>query len=125
MENKYLIIIVAVILFCIAIFNDFQIDNDQESQLNPETYDYLPLGEAEINWDENTNEFKVQQVVLTEKDFKNIKYKVDFYKGDEIIDSKIFNADKTNNKEMNINFTIKLEEEPNNFLIEIVNASEV
>ncbi|MCQ2738546.1 MAG: hypothetical protein MJ224_08065 [archaeon] len=119
-----LIVILCFIGGAIALLGGFNTPSNHISA-NEITHNFN-YGEADVIWDNNLKELKHTQKITVNnfKDYKDIDFKVDFYKDDKLIGTKHVYVDKTVNGTCNLDFTIKLTENPTEIFYEIVEATE-
>ena len=127
MDRKITIVIIAVIVAVVAIgaYLGFANNSIPESSQMTDLFDYSI--EPTTSWNANKNEYSFSQPIssVNGKDYKNIEIKVNFYKGNDLLDSHESKIDQTKNGKFNLNFTKKLEEEPDAFYYDVVNATEI
>ena len=118
---------IAVIVAVVAIGAYFGLANTFIPENSPlsELFDYSI--EPTTSWNANKNEYSFSQSIssVNGKNYKNIDIKVNFYKGNDLLDSHESKIDQTKNGKFNLNFTKKLEEEPDSFYYDVVSATEV
>ena len=127
MDRKITIVIIAVIVAVVAIgaYLGFANNSIPESSQMTDLFDYSI--EPTTSWNANKNEYSFSQPIssVNGKDYKNIEIKVNFYKGNDLLGSYDSIIDQTKNGKFNLNFTKKLEEEPDAFYYDVVNATEI
>ena len=127
MDKKITIVMIAVIVAVVAIGAYFGLANTFIPENSPlsELFDYSI--EPTTSWNANKNEYSFSQSIssVNGKNYKNIDIKVNFYKGNDLLDSHESKIDQTKNGKFNLNFTKKLEEEPDAFYYDVVSATEV
>ncbi|WP_296854738.1 hypothetical protein [uncultured Methanobrevibacter sp.] len=127
MDRKITIVIIAVIVAVVAIgaYLGFANNSIPESSQMTDLFDYSI--EPTTSWNANKNEYSFSQPIssVNGKDYKNIEIKVNFYKGNDLLGSYDSKIDQTKNGKFNLNFTKKLEEEPDAFYYDVVNATEI
>ena len=127
MDKKITIVMIAVIVAVVAIGAYFGLANTFIPENSPlsELFDYSI--EPTTSWNANKNEYSFSQSIssVNGKNYKNIDIKVNFYKGNDLLDSHESKIDQTKNGKFNLNFTKKLEEEPDSFYYDVVSATEV
>ena len=127
MDRKITIVIIAVIVAVVAIgaYLGFANNSIPESSQMTDLFDYSI--EPTTSWNANKNEYSFSQPIssVNGKDYKNIDIKVNFYKGNDLLGSYDSKIDQTKNGKFNLNFTKKLEEEPDAFYYDVVNATEI
>ena len=127
MDKKITIVMIAVIVAVVAIGAYFGLANTFIPESSPlsELFDYSI--EPTTSWNANKNEYSFSQSIssVNGKNYKNIDIKVNFYKGNDLLDSHESKIDQTKNGKFNLNFTKKLEEEPDSFYYDVVSATEV
>ena len=127
MDRKITIVIIAVIVAVVAIgaYLGFANNSIPESSQMTDLFDYSI--EPTTSWNANKNEYSFSQPIssVNGKDYKNIEIKVNFYKGNDLLGSYDSKIDQTKNGKFNLNFTKKLEEEPDAFYYDVVSATEV
>ncbi|WP_297982167.1 hypothetical protein [uncultured Methanobrevibacter sp.] len=129
MDKKiiYLLIAIAVIVVAAAGFSATS-NNDTYSLENPEltgAFDFSAT--PTTDWNSENKELNFKQTISTEdgKDYKDIDMKVVFYKGGKLLDEKTINIDKTNDGAFDLDFKVKLQEEPDEFYYDVISAEEV
>ena len=127
MDKKITIVMIAVIVAVVAIGAYFGLANTFIPENSPlsELFDYSI--EPTTSWNANKKEYSFSQSIssVNGKNYKNIDIKVNFYKGNDLLDSHESKIDQTKNGKFNLNFTKKLEEEPDSFYYDVVSATEV
>ena len=127
MDKKITIVMIAIIVAVVAIGAYFGLANTFIPESSPltELFDYSI--EPTTSWNANKNEYSFSQTISSVhgKDYKNIDIKVNFYKGNDLLDSYESKIDQTENGKFNLDFTKKLEEEPDAFYYDVVSATEV
>ena len=127
MDRKITIVIIAVIVAVVAIgaYLGFANNSIPERSQMTDLFDYSI--EPTTSWNANKNEYSFSQPIssVNGKDYKNIEIKVNFYKGNDLLGSYDSKIDQTKNGKFNLNFTKKLEEEPDAFYYDVVNATEI
>lgn len=127
MDKKITIVMIAVIVAVVAIGAYFGLANTFIPENSPlsELFDYSI--EPTTCWNANKKEYSFSQSIssVNGKNYKNIDIKVNFYKGNDLLDSHESKIDQTKNGKFNLNFTKKLEEEPDSFYYDVVSATEV
>ena len=127
MDRKITIVIIAVIVAVVAIgaYLGFANNSIPESSQMTDLFDYSI--EPTTSWNANKNEYSFSQPIssVNGNDYKNIEIKVNFYKGNDLLGSYDSKIDQTKNGKFNLNFTKKLEEEPDAFYYDVVNATEI
>ena len=127
MDKKITIVMIAVIVAVVAIGAYFGLANTFIPESSPlsELFDYSI--EPTTSWNANKKEYSFSQSIssVNGKNYKNIDIKVNFYKGNDLLDSHESKIDQTKNGKFNLNFTKKLEEEPDSFYYDVVSATEV
>lgn len=127
MDKKITIVMIAIIVAVVAIGAYFGLANTFIPESSPltELFDYSI--EPTTSWNADKNEYSFSQTIssVNGKNYKNIDIKVNFYKGNDLLDSYESKIDQTKNGKFNLNFTKKLEEEPDTFYYDVVNATEV
>ena len=127
MDKKITIVMIAVIVAVVAIGAYFGLANTFIPESSPltELFDYSI--EPTTSWNTNKNEYSFSQRIssVNGKNYKNIDIKVNFYKGNDLLDSYESKIDQTENGKFNLDFTKKLEEEPDAFYYDVVSATEV
>ena len=127
MDKKITIVMIAVIVAVVAIGAYFGLANTFIPENSPlsELFDYSI--EPTTSWNANKKEYSFSQSIssVNGKNYKNIDIKVNFYKGNDLLDSYESKIDQTKNGKFNLNFTKKLEEEPDSFYYDVVSATEV
>ena len=127
MDKKITIVMIAVIVAVVAIGAYFGLANTFIPESSPlsELFDYSI--EPTTSWNANKKEYSFSQSIssVNGKNYKNIDIKVNFYKGNDLLDSYESKIDQTKNGKFNLNFTKKLEEEPDSFYYDVVSATEV
>ena len=126
MDKKYLGMIVAIIAV-LAIGGFFALNNlsiPESSELT-DLFDYSI--EPSTNWNADKKEYSFSQSIssVNGKDYKDIDIKVNFYKGNSLLDSYESKIDSTKNGKFNLKFNKKLPEEPDAFYYDVINATEV
>ena len=127
MDKKITIAIIAIIVAVVAIGAYLGLSNTAipESSQMTDLFDYSI--EPTTSWNAEKKEYSFSQSIrsVNGKNYKNIDIKVNFYKGNDLLDSHESKIDQTKNGKFNLNFTKKLEEEPDSFYYDVVNATEV
>lgn len=127
MDKKITIVMIAVIVAVVAIGAYFGLANTFIPESSPltELFDYSI--EPTTSWNADKNEYSFSQTIssVNGKNYKNIDIKVNFYKGNDLLDSYESKIDQTKNGKFTLNFTKKLEEEPDAFYYDVVSATEV
>ena len=103
-------------------FNNFSIPESSELT---DLFDYSI--EPSTNWNADKKEYSFSQSIssVNGKDYKDIDIKVNFYKGNNLLDSYESKIDSTKNGKFNLKFNKKLPEEPDAFYYDVINATEV
>ena len=118
---------IAIIVAVVAIGAFLAVSNTfiPESSAYTDLFDYSI--EPITSWNADKNEYSFNQSIksVNGKDYKNIEIKVNFYKGNDLLGSYDSKIDQTKNGKFNLNFTKKLEEEPDAFYYDVVNATEI
>ena len=127
MDKKITIVMIAVIVAVVAIGAYFGLANTFIPESSPlsELFDYSI--EPTTSWNANKNEYSFSQSIssVNGKNYKNIDIKVNFYKGNDLLDSHESKIDQTKNGKFNLNFTKELPEEPDAFYYDVMSATEV
>ena len=127
MDRKITIVIIAVIVAVVAIgaYLGFANNSIPESSQMTDLFDYSI--EPTTSWNANKNEYSFSQPIssVNGKDYKNIEIKVNFYKGNDLLDSYDSKIDSTKDGKFELKFTKELSEEPDAFYYDVVSATEV
>ena len=127
MDKKITIAIIAIIVAVVAIGAYFGLANTFIPESSPLTdlFDYSI--EPTTSWNAEKKEYSFSQSIrsVNGKDYKNIDIKVNFYKGNNLLDSYDSKIDSTKDGKFNLKFTKELKEEPDAFYYDVVNATEV
>ena len=127
MDRKVLIgiTIVIVAVLCVGAYMYFGTGNSMK-EVSPLTESFDFSVEPINNWDENNKELTFKQDVksINGKDYKNIKMNIEFYKEGKLIDTQEINVNNTTNGKFHIEFTKKLQEEPEEFYYNVIEATE-
>ena len=127
MDKKITIAIIAIIVAVVAIGAYLGLSNTviPESSQMTDLFDYSI--EPTTSWNAEKNEYSFSQSIMSVngKDYKNIDIKVNFYKGNNLLDSYDSKIDSTKDGKFNLKFTKGLKEEPDTFYYDVVNATEV
>ena len=78
-----------------------------------------------IGADKNEYSFNQSIKSVNGKDYKNIEIKVNFYKGNNLLDSYESKINSTKDGKFNLKFTKELSQEPDAFYYDVVSATEV
>ncbi len=127
MDKKITIAIIAIIVAVVAIGAYLGLSNTviPESSQMTDLFDYSI--EPTTSWNAEKKEYSFSQSIrsVNGKDYKNIDLKVNFYKGNNLLDSYDSKIDSTKDGKFNLKFTKGLKEEPDTFYYDVVNANEV
>ena len=127
MDKKITIAIIAIIVAVVAIGAYLGLSNTviPESSQMTDLFDYSI--EPTTSWNAEKEEYSFSQSIrsVNGKDYKNIDIKVNFYKGNNLLDSYDSKIDSTKDGKFNLKFTKGLKEEPDTFYYDVVNATEV
>ena len=127
MDKKITIAIIAIIVAVVAIGAYLGLSNTviPESSQMTDLFDYSI--EPTTSWNAEKNEYSFSQSIrsVNGKDYKNIDIKVNFYKGNNLLDSYDSKIDSTKDGKFTLKFTKGLKEEPDTFYYDVVNATEV
>ena len=127
MDKKITIAIIAIIVAVVAIGAYLGLSNTviPESSQMTDLFDYSI--EPTTSWNAEKKEYSFSQSIrsVNGKDYKNIDIKVNFYKGNNLLDSYDSKIDSTKDGKFNLKFTKELKEEPDAFYYDVVNATEV
>ena len=127
MDKKITIAIIAIIVAVVAIGAYLGLSNTviPESSQMTDLFDYSI--EPTTSWNAEKKEYSFSQSIrsVNGKDYKNIDIKVNFYKGNNLLDSYDSKIDSTKDGKFNLKFTKGLKEEPDTFYYDVVNATEV
>ena len=127
MDKKLSIAIIIIIAAIVAIgaFLAFGNNPIPESSQQTDLFDYSI--QPSVNWNDERKEYSFNQTIssVNGKDYKNIDIKVNFYKGNELLDSYESKIDSTKDGKFNLKFTKKLSEEPDAFYYDVISATEV
>ena len=127
MDKKITIAIIAIIVAVVAIGAYLGLANTfiPESSQMTDLFDYSI--EPTTSWNAEKKEYSFSQSIqsVNGKDYKNIDIKVNFYKGNNLLDSYDSKIDSTKDGKFNLKFTKGLKEEPDTFYYDVVNATEV
>ena len=127
MDKKITIAIIAIIVAVVAIGAYLGLSNTviPESSQMTDLFDYSI--EPTTSWNAEKKEYSFSQSIrsVNGKDYKNIDIKVNFYKGNNLLDSYDSKIDSTKDGKFNLKFTKELKEEPDTFYYDVVNATEV
>lgn len=119
MFNKKILSIICII--CILIVGvGIYFCNNQTMTLD----DYFDFSEkTNVSWNNNTNELTIQKTIPTKynESYENVTVKIDFYKDSKYLNTSSITNNTTHNK-LIINTVVKLDEKPNSYIFEIVNA---
>ena len=127
MDKKITIIMIAIIVAVVAIGAFLAISNT----FIPESSEYTDLFDYSIepitSWNADKNEYSFNQSIksVNGKDYKNIEIRVNFYKGNDLLDSYDSKIDSTKDGKFELKFTKELSEEPDAFYYDVVSATEV
>lgn len=127
MDKKYTIAMIVAMIAVVAIAGYFGLSNFAlpESSSQTELFDFS--SQPVTSWNADEKEYSFSQTIksVNGKDYKNIDFKVNFYKGNELLDSYETKIDRTKDGKFNLDFKQKLSEEPEAFYYDIANATEV
>lgn len=126
MDKKITIVMIAVIVAVVAIGAYFGLANTFIPENSPlsELFDYSI--EPTTSWNANKKEYSFSQSIssVNGKNYKNIDIKVNFYKGNDLLDSYDSKIDSTKDGKFELNFTKELSEEPDAFYYDVVSVTE-
>ena len=127
MDRKYTIAMIAVIVAVVAIGGYFAISNFTVPESSPSTDLFDFSSQPATSWNTEKKEYSFSQTVasVNGKDYRNIDVKVNFYKGNNLLDSYSTKIDSTKNGKFNLKFNQKLSEEPDAFYYDVISATEV
>ena len=127
MNKKYTVAIVAIIIAVIAIGGFLALNNSliPESSELTDLFDYSI--EPTTSWSDDKKEYSFSQSIksVNGKEYKDIDIKVNFYKGNDLLDSYDSKIDSTKDGKFELKFTKELSEEPDAFYYDVVSATEV
>lgn len=127
MDKKITIVMIAIIVAVVAIGAFLALSNT----FIPESSEYTDLFDYSIepttSWNADKNEYSFNQSIksVNGKDYKNIEIKVNFYKGNNLLDSYESKINSTKDGKFNLKFTKELSQEPDAFYYDVVSATEV
>lgn len=128
MDKKILIGIIVVIVAVIGAglflaFNDSNMTKDISPLTSSFDYSMDPITE----WNKSTKEFSFEQEIssVNGNDYKDIKMNIEFYSGGQPFDTHEVTVDSTENGKFKVNFTEKLDSEPEEIYYDVISATEV
>ena len=128
MDKKIMIGVIAVIITIVGAGAFLAFNN---SNMFKETYPLTDSFDYSIepitNWNKNTKEFSFEQTIssVNGNDYKDIKMNIEFYKNGQLYDTHEINVKNTTDGKFNVNFTAKLNEEPDELYYNVISATEV
>lgn len=127
--DKRTIAFIALIVVVLIMIGGYVISNQNsvESQISDLNVDFDFSNEPVTAWDASTHEYSFKQDVRTfdHKEFKDISMDVLFYKNGKLLDTKTIDIDQTNNESFELDFNVKLDEEPDEFYYNVTSATEI
>ena len=127
MDKKITIAIIAIIVAVVAIGAYLGLSNTAipESSQMTDLFDYSI--EPTTSWNAEKKEYSFSQSIrsVNGKDYKNIDIKVNFYKGNNLLDSNDSKIDNTKYRKFNLKYTKRLTKEPDTFYYDLVNTNEI
>lgn len=127
--DKKSIAFIALIVVILIMIGGYLISsqNSIESQISELTGNFDFSNEPVTSWDGSTHEYKFKQNVKTSdnKDFKDIRMDILFYKGGKLLDTKTIDINQTSNGAFELDFNAKLDEEPDEFYYNVTSATEI
>lgn len=117
-------IIIVIAVMGLALINENNNPKTQVSELT-DSFDYSSM--PDTTWDNNTKTYTFDQNISSAngKDYKDITMSIIFYKDNVKINNYTKNIAETENGTFNLNFSTKLQEEPDEFYYDVQKASEV
>lgn len=95
-------------------------------EVNP-TYDFNFAREPVTSWNDSLKEYHLIQDVTTRDniDYKDITFKIEFSKGNKLLNTSYIDVKNTENGKCKLDFTAKLPEEPNTMTFEVSRATKI
>ena len=125
MKKILILVLIVVIIICVGLnissFFDFNAPDDITEFTN--LFDYS--NEAVINWNEKTHEFKYNHNIssIDNQDFENINIDIIFYNNGKQIGIESNKINKTEDGSFNLNFTKKLNSQPDAFYYNVTDLN--
>ena len=126
--NKNLVLIVVAVLIIILVgvgyyFMSGSEDNIPNLSNDTVLFDYSK--QSTTNWNENTHEYKFHQKITSanNQDVENINMDIIFYNHGEMIGIKSNTINHTVNGAFDLDFTIKLDSEPDEFYYNVTDVN--
>ena len=127
--DKRIIAFIALIAVVLIAIGGYVLSNSNniESEISDLNAYFDFSNEPVTSWDESTHEYKFKQNVRTfdQKEFKDISLDILFLKDGKQFDKKTVDIDQTNNQTFDLDFNIKLDEEPEEFYYNVTSATEI